>query len=75
LAIVGIIPARDGFPRLPGAPLSDIHGKTLMEKVCARARAEEGPDRVAAEDEARAETLAEIERARALPTPEKGRVA
>jgi 3-deoxy-manno-octulosonate cytidylyltransferase (CMP-KDO synthetase) len=37
LAIVGIIPARYGSTRLPGKPLSDIHGKTLIERVHARA--------------------------------------
>jgi 3-deoxy-manno-octulosonate cytidylyltransferase (CMP-KDO synthetase) len=32
LAIVGIIPARYGSKRLPGKPLSDLHGKTLIER-------------------------------------------
>jgi CMP-2-keto-3-deoxyoctulosonic acid synthetase len=75
LAIVGTIPARDGFTRLPGAPLSEIHGETLMEKVYARVRAAEGPDHAAAEEGAGVDTPAEIERARALPAPEKGRAA
>ena len=37
MAIVGIIPARYGSTRLPGKPLSDIHGKTLIEDVHGRA--------------------------------------
>jgi 3-deoxy-manno-octulosonate cytidylyltransferase (CMP-KDO synthetase) len=46
LAIVGIIPARYGSTRLPGKPLSDIHGKTLIEHVHARACAARSLDRV-----------------------------
>ena len=46
LAIVGIIPARYGSTRLPGKPLSDIHGKTLIERVYDRARAARSLDRV-----------------------------
>jgi 3-deoxy-manno-octulosonate cytidylyltransferase (CMP-KDO synthetase) len=46
LAIVGIIPARYGSKRLPGKPLSDIHGKTLIERVHARACAARSLDRV-----------------------------
>jgi 3-deoxy-manno-octulosonate cytidylyltransferase (CMP-KDO synthetase) len=46
LAIVGIIPARYGSTRLPGKPLSDIHGKTLIERVHARACAARSLDRV-----------------------------
>jgi len=46
LAIVGIIPARYGSKRLPGKPLSDIHGKTLIERVYARACAARSLDRV-----------------------------
>lgn len=41
MAIVAIIPARYGSSRLPGKPLADIHGKTLIERVherVARAR-------------------------------------
>lgn len=38
LAIVAIIPARFGSTRLPGKPLSDIHGRTLVERVHERAR-------------------------------------
>jgi len=46
LAIVGIIPARYGSSRLPGKPLSDIHGKTLIERVHARACSARSLDRV-----------------------------
>jgi len=46
LAIVGIIPARFGSTRLPGKPLSDIHGKTLIERVYERARVARTLDRV-----------------------------
>ena len=38
LAIVAIIPARFASTRLPGKPLADIHGKTLVERVWERAR-------------------------------------
>lgn len=53
MAIVGIIPARYGSTRLPGKPLSDIHGKTLIERVYVRARAARSLDRllVATDDE------------------------
>jgi 3-deoxy-manno-octulosonate cytidylyltransferase (CMP-KDO synthetase) len=46
LAIVAIIPARFSSTRLPGKPLSDIHGKTMIERVYERARAARRPDRV-----------------------------
>jgi 3-deoxy-manno-octulosonate cytidylyltransferase (CMP-KDO synthetase) len=46
LAIVAIIPARFGSTRLPGKPLSDIHGKTMIERVYERARAASLPERV-----------------------------
>lgn len=46
MAIVAIIPARFASTRLPGKPLSDIHGKTLIERVHARASAARLPDRV-----------------------------
>jgi 3-deoxy-manno-octulosonate cytidylyltransferase (CMP-KDO synthetase) len=39
LAIVAIIPARFASTRLPGKPLSVIHGKTMIERVYERARA------------------------------------
>jgi 3-deoxy-manno-octulosonate cytidylyltransferase (CMP-KDO synthetase) len=39
LAIVAIIPARFASSRLPGKPLSDIHGRTMIEWVYDRARA------------------------------------
>jgi 3-deoxy-manno-octulosonate cytidylyltransferase (CMP-KDO synthetase) len=46
LAIVAIIPARFASTRLPGKPLSDIHGRTMIERVYERARAAERIDRV-----------------------------
>jgi 3-deoxy-manno-octulosonate cytidylyltransferase (CMP-KDO synthetase) len=46
LAIVAIIPARFASTRLPGKPLSDIQGKTMIERVHARARAARRVDRV-----------------------------
>jgi 3-deoxy-manno-octulosonate cytidylyltransferase (CMP-KDO synthetase) len=46
LAIVAIIPARFGSTRLPGKPLSDIHGKTMIQRVHERARAARSVDRV-----------------------------
>jgi 3-deoxy-manno-octulosonate cytidylyltransferase (CMP-KDO synthetase) len=46
LAIVAIIPARFGSTRLPGKPLSDIHGKTLIERVHERVRGARSLDRV-----------------------------
>jgi len=39
-----IIPARFGATRLPGKPLADIHGKTLLARVVERARAAGGVD-------------------------------
>jgi 3-deoxy-manno-octulosonate cytidylyltransferase (CMP-KDO synthetase) len=46
LAIVAIIPARYAATRLPGKPLSEIHGKTMIERVHERARAATRVDRV-----------------------------
>jgi len=46
LAIVAIIPARYGSTRLAGKPLSDIHGKTLIERVHERVRDARSLDRV-----------------------------
>src|SRR5262249_51239568 len=46
LAIVAIIPARFGSTRLPGKPLSEIHGKTLIERVHERVRGARSLDRV-----------------------------
>jgi 3-deoxy-manno-octulosonate cytidylyltransferase (CMP-KDO synthetase) len=45
-AIVAIIPARFSSTRLPGKPLADIHGKSLVERVWERARAARRPGRV-----------------------------
>jgi 3-deoxy-manno-octulosonate cytidylyltransferase (CMP-KDO synthetase) len=38
LAIVAIIPARFGSTRLPGKPLSDIHGQPMVQRVYERVR-------------------------------------
>ncbi len=46
MAIVAIIPARYASTRLPGKPLSDIHGKTMIQRVYERARAAGRPQRV-----------------------------
>ncbi len=46
MAIVAIIPARFASTRLPGKPLSQIHGKSLIERVYERARAASRPERV-----------------------------
>jgi 3-deoxy-manno-octulosonate cytidylyltransferase (CMP-KDO synthetase) len=53
LAIVAIIPARFGSTRLPGKPLSDIHGRTMIEHVHERVRRARRIDRilVATDDE------------------------
>ena len=53
LAIVAIIPARFASTRLPGKPLSDVHGKTLIERVHERVRGAARLDRilVATDDE------------------------
>jgi 3-deoxy-manno-octulosonate cytidylyltransferase (CMP-KDO synthetase) len=46
LAIVAIIPARYGSSRLPGKPLSNIHGKPMIQHVYDRVREARGIDRV-----------------------------
>jgi 3-deoxy-manno-octulosonate cytidylyltransferase (CMP-KDO synthetase) len=46
LAIVAIIPARFGSTRLPGKPLSDIHGRPMIQHVLERARRARSVDRV-----------------------------
>jgi 3-deoxy-manno-octulosonate cytidylyltransferase (CMP-KDO synthetase) len=46
LAIVAIIPARFASTRLPGKPLSEIHGKTMIERVYERACAAREVSRV-----------------------------
>src|SRR4029450_7483156 len=54
LAIVAIIPARFGSTRLPGKPLSDIHGRPLIQWVHDRVRRATRVDRVVvATDDAR----------------------
>jgi 3-deoxy-manno-octulosonate cytidylyltransferase (CMP-KDO synthetase) len=53
LAIVAIIPARFASTRLPGKPLSDIHGKPMIQHVYERVSKARGVDRtlVATDDE------------------------
>ena len=46
MAIVAIIPARFASTRLPGKPLSDIHGRTMIQRVYERAREARRPERV-----------------------------
>ena len=46
MAIVAIIPARYASTRLPGKPLSDIHGKPMIQHVHERVRLARGLDRV-----------------------------
>ena len=46
LAIVAIIPARFRSTRLPGKPLSDIHGKPMIQHVYERTRRARGLSRV-----------------------------
>ena len=46
LAIVAIIPARFGSTRLPGKPLSDIHGKPMIQHVHERVSRAKRLDRV-----------------------------
>jgi len=46
LAIVAIIPARYASTRLPGKPLSPIHGQPMIQRVYERARAATLPTRV-----------------------------
>jgi 3-deoxy-manno-octulosonate cytidylyltransferase (CMP-KDO synthetase) len=54
LAIVAIIPARFASTRLPGKPLSDIHGKPMIQHVYERASRARRPERVlVATDDAR----------------------
>src|SRR5712691_11482984 len=59
LAIVAIIPARFGSTRLPGKPLSTIHGKPMVQHVWERARQARAVDRVlvATDDERIAEAV------------------
>lgn len=46
MAIVAIIPARFASTRLPGKPLSDIHGKPMIQHVYERVRRARGLARV-----------------------------
>ncbi|HVR70965.1 MAG TPA: 3-deoxy-manno-octulosonate cytidylyltransferase [Vicinamibacteria bacterium] len=60
MAIVAIIPARFGSTRLPGKPLSDIHGKPMIQHVHERVSLARGLDRVlvATDDERIASAVA-----------------
>ncbi|HET8646019.1 MAG TPA: 3-deoxy-manno-octulosonate cytidylyltransferase [Vicinamibacteria bacterium] len=61
MAIAAIIPARYGASRLPGKPLSDIHGRPMIQHVYERVRRARGLDRVlVATDDAR---IAEVVKA------------
>lgn len=54
MAIAAIIPARYGATRLPGKPLSDIHGRPMIQHVHERVSRARGVDRVlVATDDAR----------------------
>ncbi len=59
MAIVAIIPARFGSTRLPGKPLSQIHGKPMVQHVWERAGQARAVDRVlvATDDERIAEAV------------------
>ena len=59
MAIVAIIPARFGSTRLPGKPLSQIHGKPMVQHVWERAFEARAVDRVlvATDDERIAEAV------------------
>ncbi|MBW6460568.1 MAG: 3-deoxy-manno-octulosonate cytidylyltransferase [Bacteroidales bacterium] len=37
MKIIGIIPARYGSTRYPGKPLANIHGKSMIQRVCEQA--------------------------------------
>jgi 3-deoxy-manno-octulosonate cytidylyltransferase (CMP-KDO synthetase) len=71
LAIVAIIPARYAATRLPGKPLSEIQGKTMIERVYERARAAKRVDRVlvATDDERIAEVVRAFGGEAALTSP------
>ena len=53
MKVLGVIPARYGSTRLPGKPLADILGKTLIQRVYERASLSKGLHRlvVATDDE------------------------
>ena len=54
MRVVAVIPARFAAVRLPGKPLSDIHGKPMIQWVYERAKAARGLDEViVATDDAR----------------------
>ena len=50
---IGIIPARYGSTRLPGKPLRDIAGKTLIERVYGQAQLSKAGRVIVATDDQR----------------------
>jgi 3-deoxy-manno-octulosonate cytidylyltransferase (CMP-KDO synthetase) len=72
LAIVAIIPARFASTRLPGKPLSEIHGRTMIERVYERVRAarEVGRVVVATDDERIARAVRAFGGEAAMTSPE-----
>ncbi|TXH96392.1 MAG: 3-deoxy-manno-octulosonate cytidylyltransferase [Rheinheimera sp.] len=58
MAFVVVIPARYASSRLPGKPLADIAGKTMIERVWAQARLSGACRVVIATDDARVEAVA-----------------
>lgn len=48
-----VIPARYGSTRLPGKPLIDLHGKTMIERVVQRAKSSNADEVIVATDDER----------------------
>ncbi len=46
MKVLGIIPARYASSRLPGKPLADLEGKTMLQRVFERAQRASTPDRL-----------------------------
>lgn len=69
--IIGVIPARYASSRLPGKPLVDIHGKTMIQWVYENASRAALPDRIiVATDDDRIVEAVESFGGQALMTPE-----
>ena len=60
MAYTIVIPARYGSSRLPGKPLLDIHGKSMVQRVWEQAQQSDAERVVIATDD---ERIAEIARA------------